>query len=63
MAKKFDPEKYGMLLCPICDGHGRIQFLNHVAVCQNCGGFGFIKKEGETFDLRDGLISTTVFKR
>ncbi len=63
MTKKFEPEKYGMLPCPICDGHGRIQFLNHVAVCQTCGGFGFIRKEGETFDLRDKPISATVFKR
>ncbi len=51
MEKKFHPEKYGMLACPVCDGHGRIRFLYQVTVCQNCGGFGYIKKEGEIFDL------------
>jgi hypothetical protein len=31
--------------------------------CQNCGGFGFIKKEGETFDLKDKPISITISGR
>ena len=48
MERKFSPEKYGMMVCPVCDGYGRIHASHDVdvKVCQNCGGFGFIKKEG-----------------
>jgi hypothetical protein len=38
------PEKYGMMACPICDGLGHIYSPDVVKVCQNCGGFGFIRK-------------------
>jgi hypothetical protein len=51
MDKKFNPEKYGMVVCPVCDRYGRIRFPDGVKGYQKCGGFGFIKKEGETFDL------------
>jgi len=47
MDKKLNPEKYGMMVCPLCDGYGRIRFPDDVKVWQNCGGFGFIRKEGE----------------
>jgi len=60
MNKKFNPEKYGMVACPVCNGYGRIRFPHHVTVCQNCGGFGFIKKKGEVFDLKDKPISTVI---
>jgi DnaJ-class molecular chaperone len=63
MDKKFNPEKYGMVACPVCDGCGRIRFPNHVKVCQNCGGFGFIKKEGETVDFKYKPMSTTISGR
>ncbi len=44
MNKTFDPEKYGMLVCPLCKGKGFV--LNPKReCCQKCGGFGFIKKE------------------
>jgi DnaJ-class molecular chaperone len=49
MDKKFMPEKYGMMACPICDGQGRICSPDDVKVCLNCGGFGFIRKERETY--------------
>ena len=42
MDKKFNPEKFGMMVCPVCDGYGRIGYPDDVKVCQNCGGFGFI---------------------
>jgi len=42
----FNPEKYGMLTCPSCDGRGFIENPNRQC-CPTCGGFGFIKKEGE----------------
>lgn len=44
----FNPERYGMICCPVCKGSGK--FFNGVergAVCKICGGFGFIKKEQE----------------
>jgi len=45
MAKKiFIPEKYGMVTCPSCNGHGYIQKSKRQR-CPECGGFGFIIKE------------------
>ena len=44
MNKTFDPEKYGMLLCPLCDGKGFIINPKRKC-CTKCGGFGLIKKE------------------
>ena len=43
--KTFDPEKYSMILCPVCYGHGFIEYHEGRNVCSKCGGFGFIKKE------------------
>ncbi len=43
MNKPFYPEKYGMILCPICKGKGFV--INpERQCCQKCGGFGYIKK-------------------
>jgi rubrerythrin len=43
--KKFvNPEKYGMLVCPVCFGKGFIKEPKRQA-CPKCGGFGWIKKE------------------
>ncbi len=42
--KTFDPEKYGMQLCPLCDGKGFIINPKRKC-CPKCGGFGLIKKE------------------
>jgi RecJ-like exonuclease len=42
--KTFDPEEYGMILCPGCYGHGYIENHEGRDVCSKCGGFGFIKK-------------------
>ncbi len=41
----FNPEKYGMAICPCCNSHGYIQNPERQC-CPKCGGFGFIKKEG-----------------
>ena len=49
MDKKFMPEKYGMKFCPVCEGRGRTGSPDDVKVCKNCGGFGFIRKERETY--------------
>jgi len=44
MNKTFDPEKYGMVVCPLCKGKGFIINPKREC-CQKRGGFGFIKKE------------------
>ena len=50
MDKTFDPEKYQMTICSVCDGYGLIRSSDDVKVCENCGGFAFIKKDGNSFD-------------
>ena len=42
--KIFNPEKYGMVTCPSCEGHVYIQNPERQC-CPTCGGFGLIKKE------------------
>ncbi|HXX35402.1 MAG TPA: hypothetical protein VEM15_13090 [Thermodesulfobacteriota bacterium] len=61
MEGKFSPEKYGMVVCPVCDGYGRMHSPDDVdvKVCQNCGGFGFIKKEGKRFDRKGNPVLIT----
>ena len=54
MDKNFAPEKYGMVICPLCNGKGfLIKESPHTNVllktaCTKCGGFGSVKKEEET---------------
>ena len=44
--KMFNPEKYGMEVCPLCKGKGKIDKKpGELNVCTGCGGFGLIKKE------------------
>ncbi len=45
MVKKFIPQKYGMTVCLVCNGNGRVRSRDSVRVCQSCGGFGFVKEE------------------
>ncbi len=42
--KTFDPEKYGMIFCPMCGGKGFIINPKRKC-CPKCGGFGLIKEE------------------
>lgn len=44
--KSFNPEKYGMVVCPDCNSNGYFEYPERQC-CQKCGGFGFIKKEEE----------------
>jgi uncharacterized OB-fold protein len=44
--KIFNPEKYGMIICPNCNSQGYIQYPKRQC-CPRCGGFGFIIKEAE----------------
>ncbi len=50
MKKTFDAEKYGMTLCPLCKGKGFI-IASKRQCCQECGGFGYIKKESQVEKL------------
>jgi hypothetical protein len=50
MEKHFDPEKYGMLFCPVCNGDGKLLIdRDSFDVCMKCGGFGLIRKEMQGF--------------
>jgi DnaJ-class molecular chaperone len=42
----FQPERYGMVICPSCNGQGYIQTPERQC-CLKCGGFGFVRKETE----------------
>lgn len=42
----FDPDKIGMVLCPLCDGKG-ITINPERKPCPKCGGFGLIRIETE----------------
>ena len=44
--KTFNPEKYGMVVCPDCKSNGYVWNAERQS-CPKCGGFGFIKKEKE----------------
>jgi len=44
--KPFNPERYGMIYCPVCKGSGKLfNGVKERVVCKICGGFGFIKNE------------------
>lgn len=55
MGGRFNPERYGMIYCPICKGSGRLcNGIKGGVVCQMCGGFGLVEKEEEiksSFDV------------
>ncbi len=46
--KQFNPDKYKMIFCPSCKGTGKSTNRDkETKVCSQCGGFGWIKKEGD----------------
>jgi DnaJ-class molecular chaperone len=50
--KMFNPAKYGMEVCPLCKGKGKIRKKpDEFNVCTGCGGFGLIKKEKEPLKI------------
>ncbi len=52
MKKVFDPQKIGMVVCPLCNGEGKLpEDYDGTRVCPKCGGFGIVKKK-ETADER-----------
>jgi DnaJ-class molecular chaperone len=44
--KTFEPKKYGMSICPSCNGGGYIENPKRQC-CPKCGGFGFLKRGPE----------------
>jgi hypothetical protein len=47
MGKTFEAEKYGMTFYPLCQGDGKLaETPEGLEVCEECGGFGLIRKEG-----------------
>ncbi len=58
--KNFDPEKYGMVVCPGCDDNGYVQKNPKRQCCPKSGGFGFIVKGGllrQTSETNEDLTS------
>jgi rRNA maturation endonuclease Nob1 len=48
MGRRFNPDRYGMIYCPVCEGSGKLfNGVEERVVCRICGGFGLIKKEKE----------------
>jgi hypothetical protein len=49
MKKKFDADRYGMIVCPSCNGIGtQAEPSKSIkAVCPECGGFGLVRKSEE----------------
>jgi DnaJ-class molecular chaperone len=55
IGQKIKPEKYGMILCPYCNGAGKCSSDSKgVEVCKACGGFGVIKKEKQVVQVITG---------
>ena len=51
MGTRFNPDRYGMIYCPVCKGSGKI--INEIegrVVCKICGGFGLIKKHKDSLE-------------
>lgn len=46
MDMMLDPDKYGLVECPHCNGYGSsLKDPIGVDVCTKCGGSGLVKKE------------------
>jgi hypothetical protein len=44
LGERFNPERYGMIFCPQCNGRGKIfKTIKEFEVYTACGGFGLIK--------------------
>ncbi len=54
--KSFNPEKYKMISCPSCGGTGKSSNGDEGAkVCSQCGGFGWVRKEGDHRALQKNI--------
>ena len=60
MDRIFNPEKYGMVICPLCKGKGKsLKNPDGFNVCKRCGGFGLIKKEKEPLENNISVSTST----
>jgi DnaJ-class molecular chaperone len=58
MDEPFDPSRYKMTFCPLCEGDGKVtKPPEGVEVCNECGGFGLIKQK------KDNRIVSRAFLR
>ena len=59
MKKSFDPEKYDMVFCPVCNGAGKLlEDSGGARNCTECGKFGLISNRkggspGKQIEFRD----------
>jgi DnaJ-class molecular chaperone len=44
MGRRFNPDRYEMMYCPVCKGSGKLPEVEGRVVCKVCGGFGLVKK-------------------
>jgi len=45
MSRRFNPERNGLIYCPVCKGSGkRLNGVEAGGVRKICGGFGFFKR-------------------
>lgn len=57
VGKRINPERYGMIFCPSCNGSGKsFADAKGVNVCKVCAGFGAIKKEDKNSFFNDKRI-------
>ena len=54
--KEINPEKYGMVISPVCKSIGYVQNPKRRG-CLKCRGFGFIKKDKEACN-NEGEVTT-----
>jgi hypothetical protein len=48
LGERFNPERYGMIFCPQCNGRGKVfKTVKEFEVCMACGGFVLIKTPRE----------------
>ncbi len=53
MGRRFNPDKYGMIYCPVCKGSGKLSNGAEGGVaCETCGGFGLVKKHKSGLEER-----------
>jgi len=45
IGRRFNPDRYAMIYCPVCNGSGKLFEVEGGGVCKICGGFGFVKKQ------------------
>ncbi len=50
----FNPTKYGMEFCDICNGDGYVHYYPERQTCPKCGGFGLLLKQRNGIPAKTG---------